>query len=317
MGTPDFAQISLQHLLDDGFPIKAVVTQPDRPQGRHNLLIPPPVKALAIKHGLPVMQPEHLPDIMEDLKRLAPDFIVVVAYGQILDRGTLCLPCMACQSGTHQACINAHASLLPKYRGASPIQAALFNGDPVTGVCTMLMEKGLDTGPVLLRETVPIEETDTFETLHDKLAAAGAALLSRTLLTFHQIQPEPQDHAKATYTEKITKQQGAIDWKKSARDIHNQVRACTPWPTAYTGHKGNRLILWETTPLDCDTHGRTPGTVLEMHQELGIIVAAGRGCLAIREIQRQGKKRMPFDAFIRGNKIEPGDIFDTHDPGTK
>lgn len=312
MGTPDFARVSLQRLADDGFPIKAVVTQPDRPQGRRNLLISSPVKALALELGLPVFQPERLPDITTGLKALAPDFIAVVAFGQILDRQTLDLPCAACASGAHRACVNVHASLLPKYRGASPIQSALWNGDRVTGVTTMLMERGLDTGPVLLREETPVSDDDTFETLHDRLAVSGAGLLARTLITFDAITPRPQDHAQATVTEKFTRQHGEIDWNLPAEDIHNRARACTPWPAAYTAHNGNRLIVWRTRPVDCGAHGAAPGTVLEIRPGQGIVAAAATGCIAISELQRQGKKRLPFNAFLNGYPLAPGDRFDPH-----
>lgn len=308
MGTPDFARICLEYLLKQGFPVKTVVTQPDKPQGRHNRIVPPPVKALAISQNIPVLQPENLPDMQRELERLKPAFVAVVAYGQILDDAALCIPCRMCASGPHRACINVHASLLPAYRGASPIQTALMNGDKTTGVTTMLMERGMDTGPILLRDPVAIDDADTFETLHDKLAHAGAALLARTLLEFDSIVPVPQDHGNATYTEKITKQHGRIDWSRPAEQIRNLVRACTPWPAAYTYHNQNRIIVWETRVLPDVETGFKPGTVLSIDDSEGIVVAAGRGRLGIRVLQREGKKRQTFDSFLRGFALDSGSI---------
>ena len=314
MGTPDFARICLEHLLRDGFPVKAVVTQPDKPQGRRNRILPPPVKTLALEHGIPVLQPENLPDMQTELERLKPAFVAVVAYGQILDRAALCIPCRMCASGAHHACINVHASLLPAYRGASPIQSAIMNGDKTTGVTTMLMEPGMDTGPILLRDPVPIDDADTFETLHDKLAQAGAALLARTLREFDSIKPQPQDHGKATFTEKITKQHGRIDWSRPAEQIRNLVRACTPWPAAYTYHNKSRIIVWETRVLPDIEPVFKPGTIVGVDASAGIVVATGRGRLAIRALQREGGKRQAFDSFLRGFPLVTGTIFSGNPP---
>ena len=311
MGTPDFAGYSLAYLINRGYPVKAVVTQPDKPQGRHNLIVPPPVKTLALQHNLPVFQPESLPDIQRELQQVKPDFVVVVAYGQILDTAALGLACRVCATGAHRGCINLHASLLPQYRGASPIQAAIRNGDPITGVSTMLMEPGLDTGPVLLQQEVTIQDQDTFATLHDKLALAGAQLLDRTLRNFETIMPRPQDPGRATYTEKISKQSGMIDWRQSAASIRNLVRACDPWPAAFTYCGKQRIILWDTCVVEGEATGAAPGQIQSIHDKHGIVVATGQARIGIRELQREGKKRQRFDSFVRGQHLAPGTLFST------
>ena len=306
MGTPDFARVSLEALVARGMHVAAVVTQPDRPHGRGNRVLTSPVKDLAVDRGIPVLQPEKLEEILPQIRELAPDFIAVVAFGQLLSSDALCVPCRVCAGGRH-ACINVHASLLPAYRGAGPIQAALLNGDTATGVSTMLMEQGMDTGPILLQKQIPIAPDDNFHSLHDALAAAGADLLVETMENFEDITPQPQDHSRATYTEKITREHGAVDWSLPAEQIHNRVRAYTPWPSAYTFHGRVRIRLWKTQPQPQAPADAAPGTVLEADNEGGLVVACGRGALRILELQREGKKRQPADTFLLGFPMSPGD----------
>jgi methionyl-tRNA formyltransferase len=305
MGTPVFALRSLERLAVAGYDIRAVVTQPDKPQGRGNRIVPSPVKEFAAGRGIPVLQPRRLGEVLDPLRELAADFIVVVAFGQILSRDVLCMPCRVCKTVEHRACINVHASLLPKYRGAGPIPWALINGDSETGVTTMLMEESLDSGPILLQEKVAIADDDTAATLYDKLAATGGELLIRTLDSFDTITPQPQDHAQATYIEKLTRQTGVISWDRPAGVIHNLVRGCNPWPAASTSHNGRRLIIWKTEPRPGDPADAAPGTILDTRD--GIHVATGRGVLVICELQREGKARLAAGAFLRGFPLKPGD----------
>lgn len=302
MGTPDFALLSLIRLIESGTKISAVVTQPDRPQGRGNLLVPSPVKAYALDNNLPIMQPEKASTIADDLKRLKPDFIVVVAYGQILKAEVLSIP--------KKGCINVHASLLPLYRGASPIHCAIINGDWETGVTTMLMDKGMDTGPILLQNAIPIEPEDTAETLHDKLAVVGAELLLKTLAEFDTIVPRPQnDCGPSSCAPILCKGHGAIDWSRTAVEIHNLVRGCSCWPSAFCRHEGRRIIIWKSKPLASSApDGAAPGTVIAMSAEDGIEVATGEGTLGIMELQREGKKRQGFLEFLRGYPLNEGDV---------
>ena len=224
MGTPEFACPSLQKLIDRGEKLLAVVTQPDRPKGRGQKLVPPPVKVLAKRHGIPVLQPLKVraPEFVETIRELSPDLIVVVAYGQILSPAILSIP--------PRGCVNVHGSLLPKYRGAAPIARALLRGEPKTGVTTMLMDAGMDTGPILLMEETEILPEDNLETLHGRLARMGARLLLKTLegLEKGTLEPQAQDHAQATYAPKITREEGRIDWRLPARDICNLLRAFDP-----------------------------------------------------------------------------------------
>ncbi|UQZ87250.1 Methionyl-tRNA formyltransferase [Paenibacillus konkukensis] len=306
MGTPDFAVPSLQTLLEyDGAQVVGVVTQPDRPVGRKRILTPTPVKVEAQKHGIPVLQPERLrrPEAVELVKELKPDLIVTAAYGQILPKSVLDIP--------PYGCINIHASLLPKYRGGAPIHHAVMNGDEVAGVTIMYMAEGLDTGDMLTRVEVAIEDTDTTGTMFDKLSVAGAELLKRTLpeLASGRIQAEPQNEAEAVYSPNITREQEQIDWNKSAVAIWNQVRGLNPRPGAYTLWNGDVLKVWSCLKPEAgaENAAAAPGTVLSA-DERGIVVAAGAGAVTITELQPAGKKAMDAAQFVRGGQLKAGTV---------
>jgi methionyl-tRNA formyltransferase len=310
MGTPEFACVSLERLVREGFAVRAVITQPDRPHGRGNRIATSPAKDCALRLGIPVLQPERIDEsTISAVRDLNPDFLVTVAFGQILRENALCLPCRICACGDKRACVNVHASLLPEYRGANPIQQAILDGRAETGVTTMLMEPGMDTGPALLQQKTPILDDDTFGSLHARLAEAGADLLVRTLREFDTITPRPQDHSRATYTSKITREFGIMDWSRDAAALHNHVRGCNPWPVASTDMRGERILIWKSEPLD-ESVPAGPGAVLSADAS-GIIAATGRGALRILELQRQGKKRLPCGPFLLGFPIAPGDKFES------
>lgn len=307
MGTPEFAVPSLQALLEyDGVEVAAVVTQPDRPVGRKRVLTPTPVKAEAQMHGLPVLQPERLrsPESVETLSALQPELIVTAAYGQILPKSVLDLPRLGC--------INIHASLLPKYRGGAPIHYAVMNGDPVTGVTIMYMAEGLDTGDMISKIEVPIEDQDTTGTMFDKLSIAGARLLKETLpdLLTGQVQAVPQNDEEAVYSPNISREQERIDWSKPAMQIWNLVRALHPRPGAFTLYNGDVLKIWTCAKPDAAESapgGTLAGTVLDAG-ERGIAVACGQGVLRITELQPAGKRAMDAAAFARGGQLTPGTV---------
>lgn len=307
MGTPEFAVPSLQTLLQaDGLDVVAVVTQPDRPVGRKRILTPTPVKAEAEKHGLPVLQPERLrsPESVQALAALQPELIVTAAYGQILPKSVLELPRLGC--------INIHASLLPKYRGGAPIHYAVMNGEPVTGVTIMYMAEGLDTGDMISKIEVPIEDRDTTGTMFEKLSAAGAKLLEQTLpdLIAGRIQAVPQNEEEAVYSPNISREQERIDWTKPAVQIWNLVRALHPRPGAFTLWHGDVLKIWMCAKPDAAESvpaGIIPGMVLEAGDR-GIAVATGDGVLRITELQPAGKKAMDAAAFARGGQLTPGTV---------
>lgn len=298
MGTPDFAIPTLRGLVDSGVKLVAVFTQPDRPKGRGNVLTPPPVKVLAESLSLPVHQPAKLrdPAAVEELRRLAPDLVVVVAYGQILPKSVLEIP--------RQGCINVHASLLPRYRGAAPINKAIMEGETVTGVTTMLMDVGLDTGPMLVKRSTPILSQETAGDLHDRLAMLGREAMEETLsrLCAGTLKPEPQDDAKSTYAPMLQKEDGRLDWRQSAAFLHNQVRGLDPWPGAYT-HLGGELLKIARTAAE--NGSGEPGTVLAADAD-GVLVACGEGVLRIQELQLPGKRRLPAAEFLRGHPLLPG-----------
>ena len=302
MGTPRFALPSLQILIDRSEHIAAVVTQPDRPAGRGQHMVSPPVKELAFKHHLPVLQPVKVRDaeIIAQIKELSPDLIVVVAFGQLLPRSLLNIPAYGC--------VNVHASLLPFYRGAAPINWALINGETETGVTIMLLDEGMDTGDMLLQEKLPIMPTDTVATLHDKLAQNGARLLGKALdeLGSSGWTRVPQDHVKATYAPLLKKEDGMIQWQKSAREIHNQIRGMNPWPGCFTCFNGKLLKVFAAEISGEQAKG-TPGSIVEI-SGTGIAVAAGTGTLVLKEIQLEGKKRMLVEEFIKGKTIKAGDV---------
>lgn len=299
MGTPDFALPTLEGLIEAGVRLCAVYTQPDRPRGRGKKLAPPPVKELAQHCDIPVRQPEKLraPEEVEGLRRLAPDLIVVVAYGQILPRSILEIP--------RFGCINVHASLLPKYRGAAPINKAIMEGEKVTGVTTMLMDVGLDTGPMLVKRSTPIGEEETAGEIHDRLARLGREAMEETLrrICAGTLRPEPQNDAESSYAPMLKKEDGHIDWSKSAGEIHNQVRGLDPWPGAYTFLGDEMIKIAATRPL-ADTGGE-PGTVLAAGPE-GVRIACGEGSLLVRELQLPGRKRLAAAEFLRGRPLPAG-----------
>ncbi len=290
MGTPEFAVAGLRALLQDGQEVAGVFTQPDRPKGRGNKLTPPPVKEEALRHGLPVFQPKTLrsPEALEILRELAPDMIVVAAYGNILPRDVLTLP--------KYGCINIHASLLPEYRGASPIQTAILDGKKVTGVTTMFMDEGLDTGDMLMKEETPIGENETADELHDRLALIGAHLLLRTIRAAEEgtLQREKQQDSQSSYAPLLTKERSPLCFDKSARQLHDQVRGLSSWPGATAVLCGKKLKIHRTRVVPgCGQ----PGQVLSLSP---LTVACGEGALEILEVQPEGKKRMTAEAFLNG-----------------
>jgi len=298
MGTPDFALPTLEGLIESGVDLRAVYTQPDRPKGRGNQMAPPPVKILAQRLGIPVRQPLKLrdPAVVAELKELSPDLIVVVAYGQILPGSVLEIP--------RYGCINVHASLLPRYRGAAPINKAVADGEEVTGVTTMLMDAGLDTGDMLIRHSTPIGFEETAGELYDRLALLGREAMEETLarLCSGTLEPEPQDDAISCYAPMLKKEDGRIDWNKSAGEIHNLVRGLDPWPGAYTYLGEELLKVARTLP---ESGEGEPGTVLSVGPE-GVRIACGEGILRVRELQLPGKRRLPAADFIRGRALPPG-----------
>lgn len=303
MGTPDFAVSSLDALIEAGYNVIGVVTQPDRPVGRKQVLTPPPVKEAALRHGLAVLQPEKIKaeEALEEVLALAPDLIVTAAYGQILPKRLLEAPKFGC--------INVHASLLPKYRGGAPIHKAIVDGETESGVTIMYMVEALDAGDMLSKVVVPIEERDTVGLLHDKLAAAGSRLLLETVprLLAGEIQPEAQDHSAATFAPNIKRADEKIDWSKSAEQIYNQVRGLNPWPVAFTTCAGKVWKLWWVEKLPEVNSGKEPGTIIAREED-GLVVACGSGAVKITELQPEGKKRMSALDFLRGagSSIEIG-----------
>ena len=300
MGTPEFAVPSLSALIGAGYEIAAVVTQPDRPSGRGKVLTPPPVKTAAEAAGIPVLQPAKIrtEDFFAELSSYSPDLICVTAYGRILPKSILDLP--------RHGCMNAHASLLPKYRGAAPINWAIVRGEDVTGVTTMLMDEGMDTGDMLLKREVAIEDDDTGETLSRKLSIVGGELLVETLALLKEgkLSPEKQDESLATYAPIIKKEDGLVDWSKPARDIRNLVRGMLPWPGAYTSLSGKMLKIFRA--VVSEGQGQ-PGEVIKSGQ--GILrVATGEGALDVLELQIEGGKRLEAAAFLAGRKIPEGAI---------
>lgn len=301
MGSPEFALPCLDQLLASPYEVVAVVTQPDRPKGRGNKFKFTPVKERALEKDIEVYQPENInqPDFIRQLKILVPDVMVVVAFGQLLKADLLMLPPLGC--------INVHASLLPKYRGAAPIHWAIINGERETGVTTMYMDAGMDTGDMILKRTVPIGEQDTIGSLHDKLAEAGGELLMETLglMMKNQVPREPQEPNQATYAPLLVREHELIDWTKSSRLVHNLVRGMNPWPGAYTIFDSTPVKIWETRVSEEESRG-IPGTFLDVINGKGIKVQCGKGSLWISFLQPQGKRTMPGDAWIRGARLQKG-----------
>ena len=300
-GTPDFAVPALDALAGAGHQVVAVYTQPDRPAGRGRKLTPSPVKTRAQALGLPIEQPESLKssDMQTILRGYAPDAMVVVAYGLLLPQAVLDIP--------KYGCLNIHASLLPRWRGAAPIQRAIAAGDTETGVGIMQMEKGLDTGPVLLERRIPIAPADTGGVLHDRLASLGAQAIVEALerLEHGTLEPEPQDSTQATYAHKLTKQEGALDWRKPADLLARQVRAFNPWPVAFATFEGEILRVWNATSRPNAAADRSPGDIVTVSAE-GIDVATGEGMLRITRLQPPGKRPMNAAEFLNGHRLAPG-----------
>jgi methionyl-tRNA formyltransferase len=295
MGTPDFAVASLEALIQAGYDVIGVVTQPDRPVGRKQVMTPPPVKVAAQRHGLAIFQPEKIkaPEALETVLALQPDLIVTAAYGQILPKALLDSPRLGC--------INVHASLLPKYRGGAPIHKAIISGETETGVTIMYMVEALDAGDMIAKVTVPIEERDTVGSLHDKLAAAGAGLLVSTLpkLEAGSIAAEPQNHVEATFAPTLKRADEQIDWRKSAEAVYNLVRGLNPWPVAFTTLEGKVWKVWWVEKVETTGVLAEPGTVIARESD-GLVIACGQGSVKLTELQPEGKKRMSAHDFLRG-----------------
>lgn len=316
MGTPDFAVGALDALVEAGHEVTAVVTQPDKPKGRGKEMQAPPVKEYALCHGIPVFQPVRIrePEAVKQLSSYDADLYVVAAFGQILTQEILDIP----RFGS----VNIHASLLPKYRGAAPIQRAILEGETVTGVTIQQMNAGIDTGDILSKVRVDISPEDTGDSLFEKLMRAGAGLIVETLprIEAEEIRPEPQDETQATYAKRLSKELGEIDWSGPAQEIERKIRAFTSWPGAYTVLSGKTLKIWRARVVEGEAEspllaegaaaalpGACPGSVSAVTRE-EIIVNCGQGRLALREVQLSGKKRMPVKDFLLGVKVKTGDM---------
>ena len=317
MGTPDFSVPALKALVEAGHQVIAVVTQPDKPKGRGKEVQMTPVKIQAMEYGIPVYQPAKVREasFVEVLKGLEADVYVVIAFGQILPKAVLELP--------KYGCINIHASLLPKYRGAAPIQWCVIDGERETGITTMMMDVGLDTGDMLEKAVIPIEEKETGGSLHDKLSMAGGDLILTTLKKLEEgtLVRTPQTDEGTCYAKMLTKSLGDIDWNQDAVSIERLIRGLNPWPSAYTMWNGKTIKIWAAdviagreaaeflseSGVPAET-GTAPGTVV-CSDKRGLVVCTGGGLLSIRELQMEGKKRMDTPAFLRGYPIPAGDVF--------
>jgi len=296
-GTPDFARVALEAILAAGFEVALALTQPDRPAGRGQKLQASPVKQLALAHGIAVCQPDRLKDpaTHQPLRAADVDVMVVAAYGLILPQAVLDIP--------RHGCLNIHASLLPRWRGAAPIQRAIEAGDSETGITIMRMEAGLDTGPMLLRQSLPIAADDSAATLHDALAALGGRLVVQALRDFHHLPAIPQPAEGVTYAAKIDKAEAALDFGRPAEELARRIRAFDPFPGATTVLAGNAVKLWRAR---AEAGSGDPGSVLSVDDD-GILVACGAGALRLLELQKSGGRRLPAGDFLRGTAIRPGD----------
>ncbi len=305
MGTPDFAVPCLDTLVREEYDVVAVVTQPDRPKGRGQKLAESPVKQAAIAYGLPVLQPNKVKNIefQNELYLLKPDIIIVVAFGQLLPQSILDLPPLGC--------INVHASILPMYRGAAPIHWSIIKGDKVTGVTTMYMDIGMDTGDMILKEEVSIAEMDTTGDVHDNLKSIGAKVLSETikLIVSKKAPRIAQDNEHATYASMLTRELECIHWQDSAVAIHNLVRGLNPWPGAYCSYQGKNLKTWQTRVYPMDNGITKPGRITKITAD-GFVVETGQGMLEIIEVQPASKRRMSANDFICGYGLSIGDILE-------
>ena len=295
MGTPEFSVPCLEKLAEKADVI-AVVTQPDKPAGRGRRLMPPPVKVFAEEHGIPVYQPlkAKTPEFVAKLRELAPELVVVVAFGQILSQEMLDIPPFGC--------INVHTSLLPRYRGCAPMQAAILHGERVTGITTMFMNAGLDTGDILLQQEIEIGADETADELHDRMKDAGAVLLMETLemLSDGTLERQKQDDSLASYVPMLSKEMGRIDWRRPAQEIHNLVRGLRSWPCAYAVWDGTQIKIWRTRLSGRASEEHHPGKILGGTKQ-GFLVDTGDGILEILEMQMPGKKRMQAADYVRGH----------------
>ncbi len=304
MGTPDFAAGALRALIQAEYEITAVVTQPDKAKGRSREPVPSPVKVCALEHGIPVLQPGRIkaPEAVEELKGYEADVFIVAAYGQILSREILEMPPLGS--------LNIHASLLPRYRGASPIQHAIIGGEEKTGITIMQMDAGIDTGDMLYQKETAIGPEDDYETLHDRLTVLGgeAVVEALGLLEQGKLKPEKQEDSLSCYAPLIKKEDGKIDFSRTAEEIDRLIRGMTPWPSAYTGYRGKQLKIWKAAPdPEQDVTGHEPGEVLGVDRD-SVTVAAGRGALRLLELQLEGKRRMSTHDFLLGVKVQPGEV---------
>ncbi len=300
MGTPDFAVGALEALIKAGHEITAVVTQPDKAKGRSGKLLPPPVKECALAHNIPVMQPVRIktPEAIAELKQYEADVYIVAAFGQILSQEILDMP--------KYGSLNIHASLLPKYRGASPIQRVIIDGEEETGVTIMQMDAGIDTGDMLYKKRIAIENTDNYETLHDKLLVLGGEAIVEALVLLEdgKIIPEKQDDALSCHAPLIDKQMGRLDFTKDAVVLDRLIRGVTPWPSAFTSYQGKQLKVWRAEPME---GSGTSGSILSVEKD-AFCVACGSGALRILEVQLEGKKRMSTHDFLLGVKVKEGEV---------
>lgn len=304
MGTPDYAAAALEALIGAGHEITAVVTQPDKPKGRSGEPAPSPVKVCAQRHGIPVLQPRRIKraEAAEELRRCPADVYVVAAFGQILSREILDIPAYGC--------LNIHASLLPKYRGASPIQHAIMDGEEKTGITIMQMDEGIDTGDILYKKEIVIAPDDTYETLRDKLAELGGEAVTEALVLLEEgkLCPEKQTEELSCYAPLIDKSMGEIDFAQNVLVTDRRIRAMTPWPSAYTSYKGKQMKIWRAEPvLTEDLPAHVPGEILRTEKD-SFLVAAGGGALRVFELQLEGKKRMSAHDFLLGVRLQPGEM---------
>ena len=305
MGTPDFAVPCLDMLVAEQYNVVAVVSQPDRPKGRGQKLAMSPVKQAALNYGLTVLQPHKVKEVgfQTELSLLKPDLVIVVAFGQLLPKTMLDIPPLGC--------INVHASLLPRYRGAAPIHWAVMNGEQVTGVTTMYMDVGMDTGDMILKSEIRITADDTTGVVHDKLKESGAKILSETitLLLANQAPRIVQNHEKATYASMLSREVEAIKWERSATDIHNLVRGLNPWPGAYCSYQDKNLKTWQTREYESEMSTNKPGKIIRITTD-GFLVETGQGTLEILEVQPANKRRMSAKDFVCGYGVTVGDILE-------
>lgn len=302
MGTPDFATGTLEEIVKAGHEVVGVVTQPDKPKGRGKTMMPTPVKETALKYNLPVYQPKKVrePEFVELLRSLKPDVMVVAAFGQIITKEILEMP--------KYGCINVHASLLPAYRGAAPIQWAVINGDKESGVTIMQMDEGIDTGDMIEKAVVPIAEDETGGSLFDKLSHTGAKLCVKVLRDLEEgtaVREKQPEESTTPYAKMIDKKMGEVDWKKSAKEIEQLIRGLNPWPSAYTKVHGKTLKLWKAKVL-LETSQMNPGQIVKVTKD-SLAVQTGQGMLEIQELQLEGKKRMDTSSFLRGYTLAEGE----------